>query len=131
MADNDVGGQLRVLVQLCEAEPWDGIWHELECELQTFDDVGLAPDASDAEVWRTCQQYDIVLITGNRNAEGRQSLEATIRAENEQLHLPVLTLADQDRFVRDRSYAELAVERMLEILLDINSFRGTGRLYFP
>jgi hypothetical protein len=45
--------------------------------------------------------------------------------------LPVLTLADPDRIHREREYAELVVERLFEVLIDVNALRGTGRLYLP
>jgi hypothetical protein len=93
--------------------------------------LGLADDATDAQVWQACQENEIVLITGNRNAEGPESLEMTLRKHNDQQRLPVLTLADQDRIIRDRSYAETAVRRLLEILFDLDNLRGTGRLYLP
>jgi len=131
MADNDVVGHVRVLVQLCESPPWAELWHESECELSSFVDLGLAEDASDAQVWQACQQNEVVLITGNRNAEGPQSLEVTIRQHNNERCLPVLTLADQDRIFRDRHYCHAIAERLLEILFDLDNLRGSARLYLP
>ena len=46
------------------------------------------------------------MITGNRNDESPDSLEATIRNENQPDSLPVITIADSDRVLRDRLYAE-------------------------
>ena len=43
---------------------------ELECVLCTFEEFDLSQDATDATIWQTCQDHDILLITGNRNAEG-------------------------------------------------------------
>jgi hypothetical protein len=71
------------------------------------------------------------MITGNRNAEGPESLEMTIRQRNTPDCLPVLTLADPDRIQRDRQYAEAVVERLFDILIDSGVLRGTGRLYLP
>jgi hypothetical protein len=79
MADNDVVGHVRTLVQYCESPPWAEFWHETQCEFISFGELGLAEDATDAQVWRACQENDVILITGNRNAEGPQSLEVTIR----------------------------------------------------
>lgn len=131
MADNDVVGHARSLVQICESPPWDEFWREAECELLTFADLGPAKDAIDSQVWRACQEHGTYLITGNRNAEGLESLEVTIRQHNDEQCLPVLTLADQDRIVRDRPYAETVVERLLGVLFDLDNLRGTGRLYLP
>ena len=131
MADNDVAGYVLHLVRLCESEPWREVWSELGCEVFTFNDLSIAEDATDAEIWQACQTNEVVLITGNRNADDPQSLEVTIRERNHERCLPVLTLADIDRIHADRTYADTVVQRLLEILLDLDTLRGTGRLYLP
>jgi hypothetical protein len=111
--------------------PWVDLWRELECRLCTFEDFDLPVDAIDATIWQVCQDHDILLITGNRNAEGPASLEMTIRQRNAANCLPVLTLADPDRIQRERPYAEAVVERLFDILIDPDALRGTGRLHLP
>jgi hypothetical protein len=71
------------------------------------------------------------LFTANRNQKGDDSLEATIRRENTPTSLPVLTLANAKRFEESREYAERVATRLLEYLLDIETYRGSGRLYLP
>ena len=83
-------------------------------------------DATDATIWQACQDHDILLITGNRNAEGPESLERTIRQRHAANCLPVLTLADPDRIQCERPYAEAVVERLFDILIDPDALRGTG-----
>ncbi len=78
-----------------------------------------------------CQRSGTVLITGNRSAEGDDSLEATIRNENRPESLPVLTFADRERILRDRSYAEAALLKLLDFLIDMEKLRGAGRLFVP
>ena len=131
MSDHDVQGHVSRLMDTCQASPWNGLWRDLECDVCTFEDLDLAEDATDAVVWQACQEGKILLITGNRNAEGPESLEITIRQRNSPDCLPVLTLADPDRIVRDRGYAESVVERLFDILIDIEVFRGAGRLFLP
>ena len=131
MSDNDVQGHVSHLMEICQSMPWVGLWRELECVLCTFEEYGLADDATDASIWQACQDNEILLITGNRNALGPQSLEVTIQQRTTPNALPVLTLADPDRIRRDRSYAESVVERLFDVLIDINALRGTGRLYLP
>jgi len=46
------------------------------------------------------------LIAGNRNDDGPDSLEAVIRDENQPDSLPVVTIANPDRMLNDRLYAE-------------------------
>ena len=33
--------------------------------------------------------------------------------------------------LRDRQYAETVADRLIEALFDIDSYRGTGRIYLP
>jgi hypothetical protein len=56
---------------------------------------------------------------------------ATIQSENQPDSLPVVTIADQDRVLRDRTYAEAVAVRLLDYLMRIDEFRGTGRIYVP
>ena len=71
------------------------------------------------------------MITGNRNDDGADSLEATIRNENQPDSPPVITFGDADRVLRDRVYAEQVAERLLDYLMRIDEVRGTGRIYVP
>jgi hypothetical protein len=131
LSDHDVQGQVSRLMDICQRPPWVGLWHDLECVLCTFEDFDLADNATDAMIWQICQDHNILMITGNRNAEGPESLEMTIRQRNTPYCLPVLTLADPDRIQHDRQYAEAVVERLFDILIDPDALRGTGRLYVP
>jgi hypothetical protein len=58
-------------------------------------------------------------------------LEATIRTHGTSQSLPVFTLADANRVLNERSYAERVSDRLLEFLFDIEGLRGAGRLYLP
>ena len=79
MSDNDVQGQVSRLMDICQSPPWSELWEDLECVLATFEDLRLAEDATDASIWQACQDNEVLLITGNRNAEGPHSLDTTIR----------------------------------------------------
>ena len=131
LSDHDVQGHVSRLMDICQMPPWVDLWRELECVLCTFEVFNLAVDASDAVIWQTCQDHEFLLLTGNRNAESPESLEMPIRQRNTADCLPVLTLADPDRIQCDRQYAESIVERLFDILIDPNAFRGAGRLYLP
>ena len=78
-----------------------------------------------------CQRAQVILLTANRNDEGPDSLAATIQQHNTTHSLPVFTLANDQRVLRDRQYAEAVADRLIEFLFDIDSYRGTGRLYLP
>jgi hypothetical protein len=131
MADHDVEGQVQVLLRLLTAAEWFDVWQELAIRLESFAHLGIPVDCSDVELWRLCQAEQILLITGNRNSAGPESLEAVIARGNTYTSLPVLTIGDPRRVFSSRAYAERVVTRLLEYLLDLENFRGTGRLYLP
>ena len=97
----------------------------------SFPAVGLSYNSPDTVIWRTCPREQLVLITGNRNDDGPDSLEAVIRDENQPGSLPIITLADPNRVLQDRPYAEQVAERLLDYLMRIDQVRGAGRLYVP
>jgi hypothetical protein len=78
-----------------------------------------------------CQEQEFILITASRNDDGPDSLQFAIRTMNADHSLPVFTLANADQVLHSRTYAERVVERLLDYLIDIDNFRGTGRLYLP
>ena len=131
LADVNIQGQASILLLVLQAEPWREFWEALALPMLTFADLSLPTSAPDAEIWQTCQDRELLLLTGNRNQDGPDSLEATIRARNTASSLPVLTIADPEAVRHSRTYAEQAVERLLAYLEEIDNFRGTGRLYIP
>jgi hypothetical protein len=110
---------------------WGDVWADQSCQIESFARLGIPPDTPDTQLWELCQQHEIVLVTGNRNAEGDDSLETTINRLGTPGSLPVITIADPHRLMRDRDYAERAAAQLLEYLLDLENLRGTGRLYVP
>ena len=102
----------------------------LNIPMLTFADVGLRIDSSDRDVWRFAQERHLILLTGNRNQSGEDSLEQTIRDENTPTSLPVVTVSVVDR-LKERVYREQCAERLAEIILDIENNLGLGRIYIP
>ncbi len=131
LADNDVQGQFRELVALLGSEKRRKSWESLQLPIETFETLGLARNASDLVIWQTCQRHEIVLFTANRNDEGPESLEAAIRSYNQPSSLPVITLGNPKRFSYDRRYIHRVAERLLDILHNLDNYRGAGRLYVP
>ncbi len=129
VADQDVEGAVSVIRRVLESADWVELLQLVEVRFVTFRELGLPHDAPDRLVWETCQSEDVILVTGNR-ASGPDSLDAAIgrsRAES----LPVLTIADAQRVLRDSRYADAVAIRVLDYLDRIDSLRGTGRLYVP
>lgn len=131
VADANVDGHVEWLVKRIVAGEWLEYWNHIGITLEVFANIGLVDRSPDQEVWRTCQREQLVLITANRNQDGPDSLEATIRTEGAEESLPVLTFADADRVLRSGEYADRVIARLIEYLIDIYDYRGTGRLYLP
>lgn len=106
----------------------EGLQGLLPIGLTTFADVGLAFDSNDRTVWRFAQEHGMVLLTDNRNMSGADSLEQTIREESRQDSLPVLTIGSVERIV-EKEYRERCAFRLIEIILDLESYLGAARLY--
>jgi predicted nuclease of predicted toxin-antitoxin system len=131
LADINVVGQRDALLSIWTSDTWRDLWNDLGVVVESFRTLGLSDNTTDAVIWRTCQREGLVLITGNRNDDGEDSLEATIRNENLPDSLPVITIGDADRVLRDRLYAEKVAERLLDYLMRIDEVRGAGRIYVP
>jgi hypothetical protein len=99
--------------------------------VESFASLGLPENTPDAALWQFCQAQQIILITGNRNKVGTDALEAVIARNNTPTSLPVLTIGTPPRVLSSREYAERVATRLLEVLLDVEQYRGTGRLYLP
>lgn len=106
-------------------------WSELvPIEFFTFGDIELPFETSDREIWRLVQRRRMILLTGNRNSDTPDSLGVTIRDENFADALPILTLTRQD----DLAYSGYRIDcitRLIAIVIDLDNFRGVGRVFIP
>jgi hypothetical protein len=130
LANNDVGGAVAVLGHILESAEWAAFSTMLGLRFIEFADVGLARDAADPLVWHTCQEMGAVLITGNR-ASGDASLEQTIREHAGADSLPVVTIGDPQRVIREPVYARECAISLLDMLDRIEMLCGTRRLFIP
>ena len=78
LADINVGKQRRAILAIWGSETWRDIWNELGLSVTSFPALGLSYNSPDNVIWRTCQREKLVLITGNRNDDGPDSLEAAV-----------------------------------------------------
>jgi len=58
------------------------------------------------------------------------SLEQTIREENTATSLPVITVGSPNR-LDEKSYREACGVRLVEVAVDLENYRGAGRIYIP
>ena len=63
-----------------------------------------------------------------RQSEG--SLLQTIREESTTASLPAVTFGNLDKLA-ERNYRERCIERLMDIILDLPRYFGTGRLFIP
>jgi predicted nuclease of predicted toxin-antitoxin system len=106
-------------------------WLEFQTiQFITFREAELSMDSSDRTVWRYAQEHKMMILTANRNMKGRDSLEQVIREENTEESFPVLTIANLDRLT-EADYRERCAERLIEIAVDFDNYKGTGRLFIP
>ena len=131
LADANIVGHVDRVMAVVRAAGWIALWDELAISYANFQDVGLDADASDEAIWQLCQREQYVLVTSNRNEDDPDSLESTIRSQNTAESLPVLTIADPERLRYSREYLQRVADSLLAALIDIDSLRGTGRLYLP
>lgn len=129
LADINVEGIVTHLHHIWLSATWREFWFGLGLSVEDLGTMSLPLDESDAVIWRMCQAQQLVLVTGNRNADGPDSLDVTIQAENQPDSLPVITLADARPVLRERDYAERVAVRILDYLMRIDELRGSGRLY--
>ena len=131
LADANIEGHIDRLVKRMQAEPWIGFWNFLHMSSVSFADVGLDSADSDAVVWQRCQEKQLFLVTSNRNDDGPDSLQNTIRTQNTARSLPVFTIGDADRTLTDRDYSDQVIWALLEYVFDMDNLLGTGRLFIP
>jgi predicted nuclease of predicted toxin-antitoxin system len=108
-----------------------GGWLEFKfVQFVTFREVGLSMESSDRVVWNYAQEHQMMILTANRNMKGEDSLEQVMREENTENSFPVLTIGNLDR-LSEADYRERCTERLIEIAVDIDNYKGVGRLFIP
>jgi hypothetical protein len=106
-------------------------WNEsLPIQFVTFREVGLLRESSDRLVWQYAQANQMIILTANRNMKGIDSLEQVMREENTETSFPVVTIANL-ACLDETDYRERCVEHLIEIVLDIDYYKGAGRLFIP
>jgi hypothetical protein len=127
LVDHGIEGYAILLWGVMAAE---GLLELAEAELVTFRQIGLPIKTPDREVWRFVQANGMILLTNNRNMDGPDSLELTMREEIAFNSLPVLTIGRIDR-LDDKVYRARCAGRLAEILMEIEKYLGTTRIFIP
>ena len=127
LADHNIEGQALLLWGTLGAAGWLEL---VPLRLVRFAEVELSYDSTDRDVWRFAQANQMLLLTDNRNMVGADSLEQTIRDENQATSLPVITMSRADRII-ERPYREQCAARLLDIVLSLDNYWGVGRVFIP
>jgi len=129
--DNDIEGHFEIVLGHLLSETWRELWSSLDIKIHSFETLGLERNLSDRTIWQTCQERQIILVTGNRNDDGPDSLEATMRDANTATSLPVFTFANLDRVLDNPAYADQVAEQLIDRLMNLENIRGAGRIWLP
>jgi predicted nuclease of predicted toxin-antitoxin system len=127
LIDHNIEGQAIVLFGSMTTAGWLDL---LPLRFMTFEEVQLPITSSDRIVWQFAQENQMILLTANRSMKGENSLEQVIREEISPTSLPVVTLGNIDR-IYERDYREQCVDRLIEIVLYIQNYRGVSRIFIP
>lgn len=128
LIDYNLVGHAEILLGNIASQGWLEL---LPIRFVTFKEMNLSTDSNDRIVWRLAQENQMILLTANRSMKGEDSLEQVIREENTIDSFPVITIGDADRFLADRIYRNRCADKILEIILDIETWMGVGRLFVP
>lgn len=63
--------------------------------------------------------------------QGNNSWEKVMREENTSTSLPVITIGNADRLLNEKNYFNLCVDSLLEIVIYLDNYRGSMRLFIP
>lgn len=127
LLDNDVSGHRELLIGTVHHTGWE-TYHLVR--FITLREAGLTHDALDRDIWRHCQRHHLLLLTANRNRNDPDSLEQTLREENGEESLPVITISDPQRLI-EPTYRERCIHMLISIILDLPNYLGSARLYIP
>ena len=82
-------------------------------------------------VWRHAQANQMILITANRSMKGKDSLEQVMREENVTTSFPVVTIGNIDRLLVEPDYRNRCVNRLVDIVVDLEDYQGARRIFIP
>ncbi len=95
-----------------------------------FSNVGLPNNSTDQVIWDFVQERQMFLLTNNRNRKGVDSLQEAIESNTSFESIPVLTIGNLDR-IYERPYRERCITRIIDVVTNLENYRGCGRLFVP
>ena len=127
LVDHNIEGEAALLFATLQ----EGGWVEfLDLGFVYFPQTPLDESSDDTTVWRYAQAQPALLLTDNRNRRGEDSLQATLERENHPLALPVLTVSSKKR-LSDPEYRSQVALRIADVIIYLDNYRGTSRVFLP
>lgn len=127
LIDHNLTGEADLIAGALLATGWLEL---LSIQVVIFATVGLPDNIDDRSLWHFVQGQQMILLTENRNMKGKDSLEQTIRDESTAESLPVITVSSRRR-LENRDYRQRCAERIVEIVIELERYRGASRIYIP
>lgn len=128
LIDHNLKGHALVFFGAIASQGWLDV---VPMQFVTFAEMDLSIDSDDRTVWQLAQKKHMILLTANRSMKGKDSLEQVMREENTSESLPVITVSNADRLLNDSEYRGRCVESLIQIVLDIDTYRGARRIFIP
>ncbi|MBW4682042.1 MAG: DUF5615 family PIN-like protein [Microcoleus vaginatus WJT46-NPBG5] len=128
LIDHNLKGHALIFLGAIASQGWLDI---VPIQFVTFAQMKLPIDSDDRRVWQLAQENQMILLTANRSMKDKDSLEQVMREENTPTSLPVLTIGNADRLLNESEYRERCVERLIQIVLDIDDYRASRRIFIP
>ncbi|PZO44249.1 MAG: ACP S-malonyltransferase [Pseudanabaena frigida] len=128
LIDHNLRGHSVLLAGSLSASGWLEL---ISIRFVLFEEVGLAITSSDRIVWRYAQANQMILITANRSMKGKDSLEQVMREENTPTSLPVITISNVDRLLTEPDYRYRCINRLIDVVVDIEDYQGSRRIFIP
>lgn len=128
LVDHNLRGHSVVLAGSLAASGWLDL---ISIRFVLFEEVGLEVNSNDRIVWQYAQANEMILLTANRSMKGKDSLEQVMREESTSASLPVITVGNIDRLLAEPGYRDRCVNRLVDIIVDIEDYRGARRIFIP
>ena len=128
LIDHNLRGHAVILSGYLAASGWLDL---VSIRFILFEEVGLSSESNDRVVWRFAQANQMILLTANRSMKGKDSLEQVMREESTSTSLPVVTIGNINRLLVEPDYRERCVNRLVDIVVDIEDYRGAQRIFIP
>ena len=128
LVDHNLRGHSVVLAGSLAASGWLDL---ISIRFVLFEEGGLAVTSDDRTVWQYVQANQMILITANRSMKDKDSLEQIMREGNTPTSLPVVTIGNINRLLVEPNYRERCVNRLIDIVVDIEDYQGARRIFIP